>query len=458
MSIRISRILHAGYIFETAMARVAFDPIFENPFSVNCYAFPEIVFDEEKVKELKFDAVFISHFHDDHFSLESLDKLNKSTPIYMFCIFPELLDLIKALGFTQVRALNLNEAIDIKDLKITTRKALDEDVDCLYQIQAGGLNILNVVDSWIDEETLNLLCQQPQWDLILWPFQTMRELEVISPSIFSQQPAELPTEWMDQLKLLKPLAIVPSSCQFKMESWSWYNQSFFPISYQKFTDEIKNILPSTEVHRLDPGQSFVLNKKSNVTNLEIQPAKSLSFIKSFAVQSSDYNFDLNNQPQDMKFIAEQFPLSEKQVENVLRFCDQELVKIYNSHFAETDSYFHKGGWWHFVLYAPHAKVLHRYYEFSESGLNLESNFAAVKNEFEVIWKTEICIAKLYSALENGESLSSLYVRINEMALEAVKRKKLYEVDVLEDPLLRCLYNGKIGSYQKAQLHRIKKTN
>lgn len=33
MNLQISRILHAGYLFEYGDQKIAFDPIFENPFS-----------------------------------------------------------------------------------------------------------------------------------------------------------------------------------------------------------------------------------------------------------------------------------------------------------------------------------------------------------------------------------------------------------------------------------------
>ena len=37
-ALTISRILHAGYVFECDGSRIAFDTIFENPFSRNCHA------------------------------------------------------------------------------------------------------------------------------------------------------------------------------------------------------------------------------------------------------------------------------------------------------------------------------------------------------------------------------------------------------------------------------------
>jgi metal-dependent hydrolase (beta-lactamase superfamily II) len=85
--------------------RIAFDTIFENPFSRNCHAFPDVRFDHEQIRRQRFDAVFISHFHDDHCSLESLDLLDRATPLYIYCIFEELFDMVRQLGFVHVQPL-----------------------------------------------------------------------------------------------------------------------------------------------------------------------------------------------------------------------------------------------------------------------------------------------------------------------------------------------------------------
>ena len=152
----ISRILHARYLFQSNETQIIFDPIFENPFSRNCYSFPEIEFNYDEIQKLNLDAIFISHFHDDHCSFESLNLLDRNIPIYIFCIFPEMIDWLNQLGFHRVYPLKLNKSVYINDFEIITRRALDESVDSIFQIKGDGLNILNVVDSWIDYETLEV--------------------------------------------------------------------------------------------------------------------------------------------------------------------------------------------------------------------------------------------------------------------------------------------------------------
>jgi hypothetical protein len=70
------------------------------------------------------------------------------------------------------------------------------------------------------------------------------------------------------------------------------------------------------------------------------------------------------------------------------------------------------------------------------------------------WTTELPLIKLYAALEDGESLTSLYVRINEGPLASSEDAALAAADVLEDPLLRGLYAGSFAAYQRAQLRRL----
>jgi hypothetical protein len=247
MSLKISRILHAGYVFECDNTQIVFDPIFENPFSINCQAYPSVEFDYKQIRQIKFAAVFISHFHDDHFSIESLNYLDRITPIFAYCVFDELFVLIRELGFENIYSLQIDIAVRINSFEIIPRRALDAQVDSIFQIKVQGINVLNVVDSWIDHSTLDLLSQHGPWDMVLWPFQTMRELEVLTPSRAIPASCELPEEWLEQLKILNPRYVVPSSCQFVLESWSWYNHAFFPISYAQFKREINSILPRFSV-------------------------------------------------------------------------------------------------------------------------------------------------------------------------------------------------------------------
>lgn len=444
MPIQISRILHAGYIFQCSSTKIIFDPIFENPFSRNCYAFPDIEFDHQQIKEQKFDAVFISHFHDDHCSFESLNLIDRQTPIYLYCQYEELFSLLKELGFKNVYSLTIDQPVKIQSFEITPRRALDADVDSLFQIKADGLNILNVVDSWIDTETFQQLIQQDPWDLILWPFQTMREIEVIAPSRASPAEQTMPQEWLAQLKALNPKHIVPSSCQFIQETWSWYRQAYFPISYQQFQKEIEAVLPDTKIVRMNPSVTMTLSKDSLIEG------KPLQWIKPIGPQDVDYEYQENAKPQATDEIAKKIiALDTKQIERVYDYCTNELLEKYQSLLPPLDPYFDKPRHWQLSVYDHKGDAKNFYYTIT--GNHIERT---PSDEKKLAWLTEVPATKLYAALEQGESLSSMYVRINDMVFSESIEKEIQEADIMEDPLIRTLFTGVFGAYQSAQLKKL----
>jgi len=449
-ALTISRILHAGYVFACGGTRIAFDTIFENPFSRNCHAFPDVCFDGAAIRRERFDAVFISHFHDDHCSLDSLDLLDRATPIYLYCIFDALFDMIRQLGFTQVHPLRLNQPVQVGPFQVTPREAMDADVDTMFQVRAAGINVLNVVDSWIDETTLAQLVREGPWDMVLWPFQTMREIEVLAPSRSVAAPPTLPEEWIDQLRALAPRYVVPSSCQFQHEPWSWYNRAFFPISYAQFAREVSAALPRTQVVRLDPSVSVLLDAVS------LRAAPPLAWVIPVGAQDVDYAYEGNAAPPATADIARHFaPLSAEQWARVMAYCRSGLPGKYAEMAQEVASgYFDQPRIWQLSLYDHTGAVTRLRYRLTPDGAALCGDHVDDHDNAPLGWTTEIPAVKLYAALALGESLTSMYMRINDTVFDAATERELEDADVVDDPLIRCLFSDTFGAYQAAQLRRL----
>jgi len=442
-ALTISRILHAGYVFACGGTRIAFDTIFENPFSRNCHAFPAVRFDVDQIRRERFDAVFISHFHDDHCSFDSLDLLDRATPIYLYCIFDELFDMVRQLGFTDVHALALNTPVAIGPFQVVPREAMDADVDTMFQVRAGGMNVLNVVDSWIDAVTLAQLVAEGPWDMVLWPFQTMREIEVLSPSRNPPAPPTLPDEWIAQLQALAPRYVVPSSCQFEQEPWSWYNRAFFPITYAQFAREAGAALPAAQVVRLDPSVSVRLDAES------LQPAPPLAWVLPVGPQNVDYVYEGNAAAPPTAAIARHFAaLTPAQRALVDDYCRVGLPEQYGDVVAGSD-YFDVARVWQLSVFDHAGAVTQwRYRLDPRRGATLDASAAPLA------WTTEIPAAKLYAALALGESMTSMYLRINDTVFDAATEAALADADVVDDPLVRCLFGATFGAYQAAQLKRL----
>jgi hypothetical protein len=435
MPLQISRILHAGYLFECDAVRIAFDTIFENPFSRNCHAFPAV----------RFDAVFISHFHDDHCSLDSLDLLDRATPIYMYCLFDELFDMVRALGFTKVQPLRIDAAVRVGPFTVTPRIAMDPDVDSMFQVEAAGMKVLNVVDSWIDPDTLPALAAYGPWDMVLWPFQTMREIEVLSPSRATPAPAALPEEWIAQLRVLNPRHVVPSSCQFLQEPWSWYNHAFFPITYRQFQLEIEAALPAARVVRMNPGVTLRLDADG------VTPAPALDWIIPVGEQDLDYAYDPVRAPPTTGEIARHFaPLDAAQAARLTAYCGSGLLERYRGMELPEDSYFEQPRLWRLSMFDHDGSGTHWHYRVQGDSIEPVAADAG-----PLSWTTEIPAAKLYAALELGESLTSMYMRINDQQFDDATERDLETAELVDDPLIRCLFNDAFGAYQAAQLRRLK---
>lgn len=438
-SIKISRILHAGYILESDNCKIVFDPIFENPFSQNCYAYPQVEFDLEQIKALKFDAVFISHYHDDHLSLESLNHIARSTPIYLYSRHQVFFSLLAELGFTQVQAIEIDQPISIGPFFVTARQAVAADVDSIFQISCEGINILNLVDAWISPDTLEKLPQSI--DLVMWPFQIMREAEVLSPNRFSNSELSFPSEWIQQLKYLKPKNLIASSCQFIHEDWSWLKHSFFQNSYSFFFSEVKKINLQINSFRLNPGESILLS------NSGVAPAERLPWITPVGEQNVDYQYIQDFKAPATSQIAKNFPeLSTQQKNQVLQFCQNEILQRFKNIGGSNDNYFNVRRNWQLSLWACSGESINIYYSLDGDEISVLSKLTE-----QIAWLTEIPIFKLYRAIFCGETLSSIYIRVNDCQFSPQIEKNLKDAEILEDPLIRCLYAQEIAGYHKAQL-------
>ncbi len=441
-TLQISRILHAGYLFRAENVQIAFDPIFENPFSVNCHAFPDVEFDAVAIQNQHFDAVFISHHHDDHCSFASLNLLDRLTPIYLYCVHEELFTLLREFGFQKVYSLARGKSVGVGPFTITPHRALNEDVDSIFEINVFDLKILNMVDSWMKSQAEKLLLQKAPWDVVLWPFQMMREVEVLIPTRADRKPSTWPEECATQLRGLSPRFVVPSSCQLIHEEWSWYRKAFFSFSYLDFSNMIRALLPRTQVIRMDPGTSFFLNKGS------LLPAPELNWILPKGSQDVDYQYRTDHPVQSVSEIAQKFPkLDEDQVKRVFHFCENEIKKRYFEIGPPSDPFFQKERIWKLSCFDHRGHPIVFYYKLCDEHLE--------KTDFkDADWTTEICMHKLFCALEDGETLTSLYLQINTETFAESVEEDLQTVDPMEDPLIRTLYNGQFASFQKAQLKKL----
>ncbi len=166
----IEVISHASLLLTYGEFKVLFDPwIFGPAYYGSWHLYPSA---NVQMNDLKVDVIIITHPHPDHFHLETLSKLDRSTPIY-FPDFPSQIiqSGLQDLGWVNVIATAWGDSIPLSEninLTFLRPRSNWEDSATYITIEDNGtvFNWLNLVDagSVIDEYAL------PQLDLLTSAF------------------------------------------------------------------------------------------------------------------------------------------------------------------------------------------------------------------------------------------------------------------------------------------------
>ena len=116
---------HQSWLVEDGTSKVLLDPLLEDTFGTDNQFGIEVV-PPRKVMESAYkniDAVILSHEHSDHFHIQSLNKIDRTTPIYVGILTIEpMVRCIEAMGFI-VYLLKSRDKISIGTLDFTAYQA-----------------------------------------------------------------------------------------------------------------------------------------------------------------------------------------------------------------------------------------------------------------------------------------------------------------------------------------------
>jgi L-ascorbate metabolism protein UlaG (beta-lactamase superfamily) len=111
---------HQGWLFASDRARVLFDGLLVEPFGHKGLVgrvFPPRALDVARFPAL--DAVFVSHEHEDHFNVPSLNRLERAVPLYLSARSSTAARAIVAeMGFTRVAFFEPDVPLTIGDLEL----------------------------------------------------------------------------------------------------------------------------------------------------------------------------------------------------------------------------------------------------------------------------------------------------------------------------------------------------
>jgi hypothetical protein len=196
---------------------------------------------------------------------------------------------------------------------------------------------------------------------------------------------------------------------------------------------------------MNPSVSLVLERDS------LSPAAPLDWVVPVGDQDVDYRYDGEATPPSTADIAHHFaPLTAAQHERVMDYCANGLLDKYRGMELPEESFFEKPRVWRLSVFDHAGEGTHFHYRIEGDDIDV---IAGVPDALS--WTTEVPVARLYAALELGEALTSMYMRMNDAVFDDETEADLRDAELVDDPLIRCLFNDVFGAYQAAQLRRIK---
>lgn len=253
---RITIIGHASLLIETEDVSIITDPVYADPFGdevrVSC---PKREVDLSKFP--KVDILWLSHDHNDHFDIDTLGMLPNMVDHVLCADHPHILKAFDALGYESVQPIQDYDQINIGDTSlIMTPSELKAPEHGLIVKSPNG-TLWNQVDSLFNMDHIQLMKQNGPYDVFFANFNPLLPTEIMTNGKTSF-PAETYQELMHVIRNIDAKMVVPwASGQVFQGPGEWLNRYFFPLSHQRFINDLKTLGLNTG-KMLYPGDVVVI--------------------------------------------------------------------------------------------------------------------------------------------------------------------------------------------------------
>lgn len=258
---KVHHISHACHILESSRTRIIFDPVFFEISKTGYKLFPQARVNAKKIAAQEFDAIFISHFHEDHFCLRSLKLFDRKTPVYFFGPLDSELHYLTALGFQNVNRLQLGSKYRIHEMTVECIDNLESQIECGFLTRTKDCQILNLVDCAFSEKHIKEINKKGPFDLVFFPYQELNQESLCGGDFGASFDRFRYQERVNHASLLKTRLLVPGSCQIQYRKSTWRNYRAFPITPGQFIEDFKALQPKINTRELLPGDTVHFQRK-----------------------------------------------------------------------------------------------------------------------------------------------------------------------------------------------------
>ncbi len=254
---KVTLLGHATVLVETGPMRILIDPVLQDPFEngmvVSC---PRRVIDLDRLGPI--DVVVLSHRHPDHFDLPSLDRLSRHCQV-VCANDPLLRHALRTLGFEHVTPMDPQVAMPSPQTELFPTRSENTAVrECGIVIRDDSGVFWNQVDTELSAETIAEVRRRYGRVDLLFAMYASQNFEFFD-SLESEFPRETHRQNLESACRIAPRLLVPASAGFRFaDEHSWLNPFLFPVSRERFADDLRALDAGIPVALLDPGDEVLV--------------------------------------------------------------------------------------------------------------------------------------------------------------------------------------------------------
>jgi UDP-MurNAc hydroxylase len=269
---------HAGFVFEYQGASILMDPWFYAGNLGSIFPFPDNAFVMDSVLARKFDYLYISHSHTDHYDRRFLKNLDRTTTILCPGFKSRELEWIfEDMGFTNIISMGHMETRRLNDhLAVTMILDASSIEDSGILVDAGGFRFLNLNDCQ------SKVSELPQADVLACQFSgAIHYPQTYDIYTEAQKAARVETAietYVDiferKINAVRPKYFLPSAGPFCFLHPSLMNYNPQPgvptvfVDWESFAIRTMGFLPPQAILRIFPGDVVSGDAKTKVCVFE----------------------------------------------------------------------------------------------------------------------------------------------------------------------------------------------
>ncbi len=326
---------HASIFVETQDCKFLMDPVLWDPHQEGLFdVCPKREVLHDQIPD--FDVLIISHKHLDHFDIRSLAYLPKDVEV----IIPKdrLIERsLRKLGYSKIYPLGDFRELKIGNTKILTTRSENRvpEFGIIFADETGVF--WNCVDTELVPPTIaTVLEYYPKIDFLLATWQPMMESNFQSNESL-QFPYHNYGQVLYNINLINPTAVAPGANAFKyIEGGSWLNQIVFPVTREKFCEDVRQVCPSVKnnVFPFEPSDKVEFNH-----NQFIYTPSGCEFVKKIKDDREELDFSpvnvgnslVDTNPDNYNLSVMEEAIADKIGVNLTQLIQEQQDKIFLEH-------------------------------------------------------------------------------------------------------------------------------